>query len=137
MNSFLKGFFSVFNLFPSSKSYDDTREEVDEILQHDGWGEYTNSTRSMSCDEWNNNIKKVTQSEFLDKMIKLVPIGPMVPHSFHNEDMDAIQVYFKDHQFYTQPLNEAMNLYVSFDTNEVIGVEILNVKKLLEVKILP
>ena len=129
MNSFLKGFLSIFNLFPSTKSYNDIREEVDEILGHDGWGEYSQLD--------SNYVKKVTQSEFLDKMIRLVPIGPMVPHSFYNEDMDAIQVYFKDHQFYTQPLNETINLYVSFDTNEVIGVEILNVKKLLGVKILP
>lgn len=85
-----------------------------------------------------NNLNKiVSQSEFLDEMIRLVPTGQMVPHSFYNEDMDAIQVYFKDHQFYTQPLNEAMNLYISFDSNEVIGIEILNVKKLLQVKILP
>lgn len=127
--SFLKGFLSIFNLFPSSKSYDEIREEVDEILGHDSWGEYSQLD--------SNYVKKVTQSEFLDEMVKLVPTGPMVPHSFYNEDMDAVQVYFKDHQFYTQPLNEAMNLYVSFDTNEVIGVEILNVKKLLRVKILP
>ena len=129
MKGFLKGFLSIFNLFPSSKSYDEIREEVDELLQHDNWGEYS--------DLHNGYIKKVTQSEFLDKMIRLVPTGPMVPHSFYNEDMDAIQAYFKDHQFYTQPLNEAMNLYVSFESNEVIGIEILNVKQLLQAKILP
>ena len=106
MNSFIRGFFSIFNVFPSSKLDDSMQDLYNEM----GWGTYKNP---LTCN------------------------GSMTPYSFYNEDMDSIQLYFKDHQFYTQPLNKAMNLYISFDTKEVIGVEILNIKKLLEVKISP
>lgn len=130
--SFWKGFFSVFNLFPSSKSYDDIREEVDELLQHDGWGEYSNATRSMSCNEWNNSIRKVTQSEFLDEMIKLVPKDKFVPYSYYNKDRDAIQVYWSNDESYTVPVgNGSMNLKIAFGSKEIVGVDILNANQLV------
>jgi hypothetical protein len=45
--------------------------------------------------------------------------------------MDSIQVYFKDEDSYTQPLNKWLELHLSHDTDEVVGVNVLNIKKVL------
>lgn len=108
MNSFFKGFFSVFNLFPSSKSYDEIKEEVNDTY-----------------------LNKVTQSEFLDEMIRLVPKNCFVPYSYYNKDLDSIQVYWRDEESYTQPTANGINLKIAFDTHEVVGVDILNANQLI------
>ena len=48
--------------------------------------------------------------------------------------MDEIQVYFKDENCYTKPLNDQLELHLSFDTEEVVGVNVLGVKKLIQDK---
>jgi hypothetical protein len=158
MNNFLKGFFSIFNLFPSSKSYDEITKELDNKMQdlYDrmGWGKYNNPcsahntagdlTRSISSDEWNNmvkdnksaeevygNVRIVTSSQFLDEMIKLVPSGSFHPYAYYNADMDSIQVYFKDTDSYTQPLNQNVEIHLSHDTDEITGATILNIRQLI------
>ena len=78
-----------------------------------------------------NNITMTTSKQFLDEMIKLVPSGEFVPYAYYNKDMDAIEVYFKDNSCYTQPLNKVMNLYLDQETDEIVGVNILNISKLL------
>jgi ADP-glucose pyrophosphorylase len=108
MMGFWTGFFSVFNLFPETRSYDEIKEEVDQLY-----------------------IKRVSSSEFLEEMIKLVPSGNFQPYAYYNEDMDSIQVYFKDTMSYTQPLNNNIELHLCHDTNEIVGANILRVKKLL------
>jgi hypothetical protein len=84
-----------------------------------------------------NEITLCTSSNLLDEMIKLVPSGSFVPYAFYNEPMNAIQVYFKNDSCYTQPINEAVELYLSHDNDEVVGLSVLNIKKLLDKKISP
>lgn len=157
--SFLKGFMSLFDWFSASKSYDELSENLDNDMQklYDkmGWGKYNNPcsayntagdlTRSISSDEWNSmvkdnktveevygNIRAVTSSQFLEEMLKLVPSDSFVPYTYYNDDMDSIQVYFKDENSYTQPLNKWLELHLSHDTDEVVGVNVLNVRKVLK-----
>ena len=96
---------------------------------------YKNMKNSVSTNAsiktLDNNITITTSKEFLDEMLRLVPSGEFVPYAYYNEDMDAIEVYFKDNIYYSQPLNKSMNLYLDQETNEVVGVNILNVTKLL------
>jgi hypothetical protein len=63
MNSFLKGFLSIFDWMFQPKSYQETSEELDRSMQDfydkNGWGRYSNPlTRSISSDEWNSMIKE-------------------------------------------------------------------------------
>ena len=51
-----------------------------------------------------------------------------VPYALQNGSV--IEVYFKDQEYYTSPLNENLELYISFETGEVVGVKILKLNKL-------
>ena len=158
MESFLKGFFSLFD-WMSPKTLDESLDDLDnsmkDLYDRMGWGKYNNPcsayntagdlTRSISSDEWNTmvkdnktveevygNVRVVTSSQFLDKMIKLVPSGSFQPYAYYNADMDALQVYFKDKSSYTQPLNQAVEVHLSHDTDEITGATILGIKKLIK-----
>ena len=56
------------------------------------------------------------------------------PYAYYNEDADSIEVYFKDESCYAKLLNDQLELHLSFDKEEVVGVNILNIKKLLKEK---
>lgn len=157
MNSFFKGFFSLFD-WMSPKTLDESINDLDnqtqELYNKMGWGKYNNPcsahntagdlTRSISSSEWNTmvkdnktveevygNVRIVTSSQFLDEMIKLVPSGCFQPYAYYNADMDALQVYFKDESSYTQPLNQNVEIHLSHDADEITGATILNIRQLI------
>jgi hypothetical protein len=159
--SFLKGFFSLFD-WMSPKTLDESLEGLDESLQHlydkMNWGKYHNPmcqnsfvnpswniaidyTRSIEGDKHNmtveqvyGDVKAVTSSQFLDEMLRLLPSVQFQPYAFYNEDMDAIETYFKDESCYTKTLNNNIELHISFNTGEVVGMNIFNVQKLIRDK---
>lgn len=156
--SFWENFCNIFNLFPQKKTYQQLSDELDERMQKlysdNGWGEYANPLKTCAypapnpayntaldinsqCGSMPMTPLYTDPKEFLEEMLKQVPSGPFVPYCYYNEDMDAIQVYFKNDESYTQPLNEAMELMLSFDKEEIVGVNIINIKKLLKEQILP
>ena len=149
MNSFLKGFFSLFDwMFPRSlnEQMDDLDDSMQNLYDRMGWGLYINPwevnstgdlTRSIKKDtieEVYGDVRAVTSSQFLDEMIKQFPSGSFVPYAYYNADMDSIQVYFKDEGSYTQPLNQNVEIHLSHDTDEITGATILNIKQLIEGK---
>jgi hypothetical protein len=95
--------------------------------------------------DWPNsssNIQDVLEAEksfhmTIDEFLEKNPPLPYRPGTFYNEDMDAIEVHFKNESFFVQPLNEAIELYISHETDEVVGLNVLKIKKLLREKILP
>ena len=148
MNSFLKGFFSLFH-WMNPKTLDESMDDLDNSMQNlydrMDWGKYNNPcsayntasdlTRSIKKDtieEVYGDVRAVTSSQFLDEMIKLVPSGKFQPYAYYNADMDSIQVYFKDTSSYTQPLNQNVEIHLSHDTDEITGATILNIKQLVE-----
>jgi hydroxymethylglutaryl-CoA reductase len=48
--------------------------------------------------------------------------------------MDSIEAYFKDEACYTKTLNNNIELHISFETGEVVGMNILNVQQLIRDK---
>lgn len=145
--SFIKGFMSLFDWFSAPKSYDEFSQDLDNDMQklYDkmGWGKYSNPLRETVImgangqlttldQDAKDSITICTSKQFLEEMLKLVPSGPFVPYAYYNEDMDSIQVYFKDENSYTQPLNKWLELHLSHDTDEVVGVNILNIRKVLK-----
>ena len=145
MNSFLKGFLSLFD-WMSPKTLDESMDDLDNSMQNlydrMGWGKYNNNTasdltRSIKKDtieEVYGDVRAVTSSQFLDEMIKQFPSGSFVPYAYYNADMDSIQVYFKDTSSYTQLLNQNVEIHLSHDTDEITGATILNIKQLIESK---
>jgi len=93
---FWTGFFSAFNLFPETRSYDEIKEYVDSIVV-------------------NNPYHK----------------GTFVPYAHYDESLDRVSVYFKDKDAYVKTLNNNVELHISFENEEIVGVNILRVKKLL------
>lgn len=53
------------------------------------------------------------------------------PYSVYCDAGDYLSCFFKDEDYYCQPLNENVELYISFDTKEAVGVKLLNVKQLM------
>jgi len=43
-----------------------------------------------------------------------------------------VSIYFKDVDYYVQTINEDMELHISFDTKEIVGLNFLNVKQLVK-----
>lgn len=80
------------------------------------------------------DITLTTDKQFLEEMVKLVPSGQFTPYAYYNEDMDAIECYFKNESCYAKTLNNMVELHLSFDTEEVVGVNILGIKKLIQDK---
>lgn len=161
--SLLKGFTSLFDwMFP--KTLDESLEGLDESLQHlydkMNWGKYHNPSWNTAVDvNRQNDILQqtyvykdggtvslqedmqttlTTSSQFLDEMLKLADTYGgsrcFQPYAYYNEDMDAIETYFKDETCYTKTLNNNIELHISFETGEVVGMNILNVQKLIQHK---
>lgn len=153
--SFLKGFFSLFD-WMSPKTLDESLEGLDESLQHIydkmNWGKYHNPMcqnnilqqtyihKNGSAISLEEDMKTTltTSSQFLDEMLKLADTyggsGCFQPYAYYKEDIDSIEAYFKDESCYTKTLNNNIELYISFDTGEVVGMNILNVQKLIRDK---
>lgn len=145
--SFIKGFMSLFDWFSAPKNYDELSENLDNDMQSlynkMGWGKYNNPLKETVImgangqlttldQDAKDSITICTSKQFLEEMLKLVPSGPFVPYAYYNEDMDSIQAYFKDENSYTQPLNKWLELHLSHDTDEIVGVNVLNVRKVLK-----
>jgi len=78
--------------------------------------------------------KEISSKEFLERIKEELPtMGNFTPYAYYNESMDEIQVYFKDESNYTKPVNDELELYLSYD-NDVIGVKVLGVEKLIQDK---
>lgn len=107
---FWTGFFSVFNLFPETKfkSYEGIKEDIDEKLSRLGIDLYHPSMYT-TYDQHDRSF---------------------VPYSYYNQDLDRVSVYFKDEDYYVQKVNDDLELLISFDTKEVVGLNFLNVKSL-------
>jgi hypothetical protein len=81
--------------------------------------------------EKNGWYKYPGNKEILEKVFADYQPGYFIPYCHYNEDMDTIDVYFKSDPPYTQLLNKELNLFLSQETDEVIGVSVLNAKRLL------
>jgi hypothetical protein len=109
------------------------------------WNTSADYTRSISSEEWNNmikdnktveevygDVKAVTSSQFLDEILRLVPSGEFQPYAYYNKDIDSIQAYFKDEGCYTKTLNDNIELYISFESGEIVGIKLLNIKQIIK-----
>lgn len=119
--SFFKGFCSLFDwMWP--KTLDESLQELHDDM---GWGEYKNPLQQM---------RKEKSELLLRKMIDNFPKGSFVPYAQYNKSLDLIEVFFKDHDCLTQPLNDNLDLIISQETGEVVGLKVLRVKEILKEK---
>jgi hypothetical protein len=133
--SFLKGFMSLFDwMTPKYKNYDEFVEEFDENMQDfyekNGWGKYQNPL--VCCD---NDLSYSQVDKLLKEYLNKNKDKKFEPHAYYNQDLDKINVCWKDHQCVVKPLNENIHICISQENGgEIVGVNILNAKKLLKEK---
>jgi len=149
--SLLKGFSSLFDWMFPPKTYQELSDDLDikmqELYDRCGWGKYNNPLQgyqnavdiTRAAEEEKSFMKSlgIDNPMTVDEYLATYQPCQFTPGTFYNEDMDAIEVIFKNESYYVQPLNQAIELYLTFETNEVVGLNILQLKKLLKDKILP
>lgn len=57
---------------------------------------------------------------------------PFKPYAYYGEEEDALKVHFSDEQDYAKRLNSRVTVYLSMETDEIVGVQIKNVCHVLE-----
>lgn len=82
---------------------------------------------SSSKEDSYENIK----NEELKNIILNYKPNNFVPYSHYNKDMDSIEACFIGNSYYVQPLNKNLDIYISQETNEVVGVRINNITRLI------
>jgi hypothetical protein len=55
-----------------------------------------------------------------------------VPYIYHSKEADALTVYFEGDADYSKRLNDHITLYLSIDTDEIVGCRIKGVKGIIE-----
>lgn len=128
MNIF-RSFVSILNLFPQSTS--------------NMPGSLVKDIESLNSDNHKvlleNNVKPhITLSTSEDTIKQLSSVNQrriFIPYSYYNQDMDVIQVFWKNEDYYTHQLPNNINLKISLESNEIIGVDIFNVNALVLQKI--
>jgi len=157
--SFLKGFISLFDWMFPPKNYQELSDELDNKMQNlydkMNWGKYNNPIKGKNADNkllndpknqqaieellkkkticCKNKVLGVKESKkVLKEYINNYKPKPFVPYAFYNADMDAIEAYFKNDSCYTKTLNNSIELHLSHDNDEIVGINILNIKKLIE-----
>ena len=53
------------------------------------------------------------------------------PFTFYNEDGDCVESFFKMDSYYAKRIDDYITLYLSDETDEVIGFVLKNVKELV------
>ncbi len=74
-------------------------------------------------------MESMSINEFLDSQ---VVAGPFKPYSTYSRMADALTFYFKPDRDYSKRLTEHVTLYLSVESNEVIGCRIKNISGILE-----
>jgi len=67
-------------------------------------------------------------------MIELNPaeiVKPFKPCAFYNKHGDQIECFIKNDEYYAKWLNPSVTVYLSMETDEVVGFVVENVKRLI------
>lgn len=76
------------------------------------------------------DITLMTSQSLIDELIR-VPTGSFSPYAVYNQHFDSVEAHFKNDEYYTQPLNDNMDLLLSHDNDEIVGVNIHNITKIV------
>lgn len=73
-----------------------------------------------------------TTEQELKSLLEIEPMGDFQPYCEYSKEADAITVYFKSDRDYLKRLTDHVTLYLSADTNEIIGCRLKGVSGILE-----
>ena len=90
---------------------------------------FDHKKRSQQSEEvWN---KKIDLPHKFEELAKL-PRPPWKPNAFYNKHGKQIEIYLSDDSYYAKWINPQITLYLSFETNEIVGVCIEGADHLIE-----
>ena len=90
----------------------------DAIFDHDGFEAEVEELMEKACEQ--KDITILTQVKH--------PRPPWIPHVFHNEEGKQTEVYLSDEAYYVKWLTPEITLFLSCDTNEIVGMEIADAR---------
>ncbi len=74
----------------------------------------------------------VTEAELTRLLKDNPPARKFVPYCYLSEAADALTVYFEGDADYSRRLNDHITLYLSLETNEIVGCRIKGVSEILK-----
>lgn len=74
----------------------------------------------------------VTESELTRFLKKNPPARQFVPYCHISKKADTLTVYFEGDADYSERLNDHVTLYLSLETNEIVGCRIKGISGILE-----
>jgi hypothetical protein len=74
----------------------------------------------------------VGESELMQFLKKNAPAKKFVPYCYVNKQADALTVYFEGDADYSKRLSDHVTLYLSLETNEMVGCRIKGISGILE-----
>lgn len=70
--------------------------------------------------------------ELIEHILSHPPRGEFKPCAYYGPDEDALMFYFRDEPDYAKRLNSRVTVYLSIDTDEVVGCQIKGVGRVLD-----
>jgi hypothetical protein len=74
----------------------------------------------------------VTESELAKFLRENPPANQFVPYSYLSAEADALTVYFEGDPDYSKRLNDNITLYISLETDEIVGCRIKGISGILK-----
>ena len=151
--SLLKGFTSLFDWMFPPKTYQELSDDLDnkmqELYDRCGWGKYNNPLQGHQTSVDINRVLDAHESfrkeleecgvyntMTVDEYFKKYNPCLFTPATSYSEDMDAIEVIFQNESFNVKNVNEALDLYIGTESGQVVGLNVLQIKKLMKEKFL-
>lgn len=74
----------------------------------------------------------VSETELMHLLKQNPPAKKFVPYCHMSKDADTLTVYFEGDADYSKRLNDHVTLYLSLETNEIVGCRIKGISGILE-----
>ena len=83
---------------------------------------------------FDKKMEEVSKVKTLDDLLSVIPAErpPFKPNATYNKGGDMIEVYLSDRSYYAKWLCPGISVLLDSETDEVIGVEITGVKRLIQ-----
>lgn len=72
---------------------------------------------------------EMSSEDQLEEYLNSYQSGQFTPYALYDTSRDCVQAYFKDQEYYVEPVNDNLELYVSLETGEIVGVKIVNLRE--------
>ena len=96
--------------------------------------EWKKENEKFDHQEFDQRLERAKKESTLNGLLKVSsgPSPPFKPNAYYNQDGDQIEAYFSDDASYSRWLAPGIDLLLSQETHEVVGVKIAGVKRMIQ-----